>query len=245
VDWPVAVAIVLLAGGASFAQALTGFGFSLLIVPPLALVIGPKDAVVVANVLSTTVNIVMLTRIHGGVAWGVSGRLLVGALIGMPMGLLVLIYFSPTALQLLIAVTVITFTAALARGLQVRRTGLLGDVGVGIVSGVFNTSTSMSGPPVVLYLQGQGMAPDRFRSTVTAYFFASSGISIPLLALAGRYDHDVTNASLVGLPALLVGIIAGNWVFRRIHSSRFRTLVFGTLIVSAVIAIAAAILKAV
>lgn len=237
------ILIALLAGGASFAQALTGFGFSLLIVPPLALVVGPKDAVVVSNMLSTAVNIVMLTRIHHDVDWGMASRLLAGAIVGMPLGVVVLVAFAPGALQLLIAVSVIVFTAALVRGFTVRYTGRAGDVGVGVVSGVFNGATSMSGPPVVLYLQSRGIERSQFRSTVTAYFFASSAISIPLFAIAGRYDHDVSYESLVGLPTVFVGIVAGNWVFRRVHSDRFRMMVFATLLLSAVISIAAVIVR--
>lgn len=237
------ILIALLAGGASFAQALTGFGFSLLIVPPLALVVGPKDAVVVSNMLSTAVNVVMLTRIHHDVDWGMASRLLAGAIVGMPLGVVVLVVFAPAALQLLIAVSVIVFTAALVRGFTLRYTGRVGDTVVGMVSGVFNGATSMSGPPVVLYLQSRGIERNQFRSTVTAYFFASSAISIPLFAIAGRYDHDVSYATVAGLPAVAVGILGGNWVFRRIHSDRFRTMVFATLLLSAAISIAAVVAR--
>ncbi|MEX2080074.1 MAG: sulfite exporter TauE/SafE family protein, partial [Dehalococcoidia bacterium] len=118
-----ALLVALLAGGAAFMQALTGFGFSLLIVPPLALVIGPKEAVVVANVLSGTVNLVMVSRLHAKADWRVAGRLLVGAMAGMPFGLAVLIVISPRGLQVVIAVMVLVFTWMLARGLRLHAPG--------------------------------------------------------------------------------------------------------------------------
>jgi uncharacterized membrane protein YfcA len=237
------ILVALLAGGAALLQALTGFGFSLLIVPPLSLVIGPKDAVVVANVLSASVNVMMLTRVHAGVQWRTAWSLLAAATVGMPLGLLLLIYLDSSTLQLFIAGSVLLFTALLARGLRLHDAGAAGDAAAGFLSGVFNTSTSMSGPPVVVYLQGKGLSPDAFRATLTAYFLASSAIAVGLLALTGRFDSDVGGATAVALPALAVGFVAGNILYRLFNEQRFRTLVLATLAASALLAIVAAVFR--
>ena len=49
-----AVAISLLAFGAAFVGTISGFGFALLIVPPLSFVVGPKEAVVLSNALGVS-----------------------------------------------------------------------------------------------------------------------------------------------------------------------------------------------
>jgi hypothetical protein len=237
------VAILLLAGLAAFAQAVTGFGFSLLIVPPLALVIGPKETVVVANILSTATNVAMLSRVHGHVDWRLGGWLFGGALVGMPVGLAVLIWINAAVLQVLIAITVLASGLLLLRGLRFHAAGRAWDAVTGVISGVLNTSTSMSGPPVVLYLQGREVSPDRFRATLTAYFLASSVVAVGLLAMAGKFTRDVGLEAAVGVPAVGVGIAAGLLVYRRVDAVLFRRLVFALLFASAGIAGLAALVR--
>jgi uncharacterized membrane protein YfcA len=240
VTLPEAVAVFLLAAGASVVQSLTGLGFGLLIVPPLVLVVGPKDAVVVSNVLATILSGALLVRQHPQVEWRTGTALLVAAIAGMPLGLLVLVVISPGALQVLIAVTVILFTLLLARGLRIHAAGLAGDAVAGLISGVLRTSTSMSGPPVVLYLQGTGMSPDRFRATLAWFFVASGVISIGLFGLAGRLDGRVGAEVAVGFPALAAGLAGGSALYRRVDAALFRRVVFGVLLVSAVLALVTA-----
>lgn len=238
-----ALAIFLLAAGAAVVQSLTGLGFGLIIVPPLVLVLGAKDAVVVSNVLSTVLSGAMLLRIHAGVEWRMGIVLLVGAVAGMPLGLAVLILIDPDLLQVLIAGTVILFTILLARGMQIHSAGTLGDALSGILSGVLRMSTSMSGPPVVIYLQGRGLASDRFRATLAAFFVASGCISVVLFLVSGQLTRRVGLELLPGLPALALGLAVGGALYTRINELRFRMLVRTVLIASALLAIAAVLVK--
>lgn len=236
-DLPTAIAVVAIVGLAALTQAIAGFGFGLLVAPLLALLIGPKETVLVSNILSTGLNLVMASRLHADVDWRLGFTLLGGALVGMPLGLAILVWIDPDALKLVIAGSVIVFALLLLRGLEVHNGGRIGDGLVGLVSGVLNTSTSMSGPPVVLYLQGQGASPERFRSTLTAYFFVTSLIAVGLLALGGQFDRDAGIAALIGFPALGAGWLAGDLLYRRVNRSSFRRLVFGILFASAGIAV--------
>jgi uncharacterized membrane protein YfcA len=238
-----ALAVFLLAVGASSAQALSGFGFSLLIVPPLAVVIGPKEAVVLANLLSPAQNALMLTRLHGHVEWRVGSMLLAGALVGMPLGLALLVAVDPTALKAVIAVTVLVSTVLLWRGLRIRSGNRLGDAVAGFFSGVLNTSTSMSGPPVVLYLQGRALPPDAFRGTLTAYFMIISLIAVALFAIGGRIDRVAIEQWAICLPALAFGLFAGSWVYRLLNARQFRGVVMGVLFASGFIALGSIALR--
>ena len=240
-------AVFVLAVFASGTQASTGFGFGLLIVPPLVLVAGPKDAVVISNVLATALSAFMTTQLHGAIQWRTGLVLLAAAACGMPIGLAVLILLDPDVLQVLIAVSVLVAaaalrlgdaTAALARGLHVRKAGLWADVVVGLMSGTLRTSTSMSGPPVVLYLQGQELPPDRFRATLTAFFLATGLIAIASFIIGTRFNEDVILAVLAGLPALAVGWVIGNAIFARLNDRVFRRVVMSVLVASSLVAIA-------
>ena len=53
----------------------------------------------------------------------------------------------------------------LTLGIRLRRPNGSLDVGVGFVSGMFKTSVGVSGPPIVILLQGRGLAKNAFRAT--------------------------------------------------------------------------------
>ena len=233
-----AVLVFVLVAGAAVVQSLTGLGFGLMVVPPLVLVLGAKDAVVVSNVLGTVASILMFSRLHGGVAWRTTTVLLVGSAIGMPFGLALLIVIHPDLLQVVIAVVVILFATLLARGLRLHGGGRLGDLATGAISGVLRMSTSMSGPPVVIYLQGRGMASAPFRATLAAYFAIGGVLGTALLAAGGQLDRESAIASLVGMPALLAGLTGGSLLYRAVDEVLFRRLVLAVLFVSATLSIA-------
>ncbi len=235
--------VIVLAGLAAFTQSLSGFGFSLFIVPPLALVVGPKDAVVLANALGTAVNLAMIARAHAHIEWRLGFTLLAGAAAGMPLGLFVLVVIDPTPLQVVIAVTVLVSTVLVWRGATLHGAGKLGDVAVGVVSGILNTSTSMSGPPVVLYLQGRGVAPESFRATLAAFFCASSLIAVVLFSVGGRFTSDIVLLAFASLPALGIGWVAGNRVYGRLDPAQFRRVVIGVLLASGVLALVTAFVR--
>lgn len=237
VDWPLALTIVLLAAVAAFIQALSGFGFSLFIVPFLALLIGPKDTVLLANLLSTVSGVVQATNLRHHAERRTALILMAGSCIGMPIGLAVLILVNPDGLKLIIAGMVIVFTLLLMRGLALHSAGLLGDLAAGLTSGILNTSTSMSGPPVVLYLQGRGLTPLHFRATIAMFFCVTSFIAVTLLVASGNAKPYVFGAFGLALPAVFAGQAAGNLMFKRVDVVFFRRMVYGILLLSGTVAI--------
>ncbi|MGH2607924.1 MAG: sulfite exporter TauE/SafE family protein [Tepidiformaceae bacterium] len=241
--WTIA-SVCALAAVAAFTQSLSGFGFSLLIVPPLTLILGPRDAVVTANALGMLVNAATLQRLHEQVDWRLGGRLFAAAALGMPAGLLVLVFVPRDALQVLIAVTVLVSTVLIWRGWRIEASGRGADIGVGLVSGVLNTSTSMSGPPVVLYLQGKGFLRGMFRATLTAYFLAIGALALVLFVVSGQFDREVAAITLFAAPALLLGFVIGHTLFHRLDEERFRQVVIGVLILSAALAMVGPLVRA-
>ncbi|MDZ7729191.1 MAG: sulfite exporter TauE/SafE family protein [Dehalococcoidia bacterium] len=233
--------IIAVAGLAAVVQSLTGFGFGLLIVPPLVLILGPRDAVVLSNVLATGLAGLMLLRLYRDVEWRTGSLLLLCSIVGMPAGFVVLVSLDARVLQVLIALSVIVFTIVLVRGVTLgSRPTMAGTAVAGVLAGVLRTSTSMSGPPIVLYLQGAGMASAEFRATLAAFFFASGALAVALFAVEGTLDAGLGLSGIVTIPAVLAGLEAGGRLYRHVSEERFRSLVFAVLIASALAAIAGA-----
>lgn len=226
---------------AGSAQAFSGFGFGLLVVPLLTLLIGPRDAVVASNVLGTLLVAAIVARERAAVDWMRAARLLIFALAGMPVGMVAFLWFPTRWLQVLVAIAVLGGTVAIYRGYKLGRPHFAIDVAAGLLSGILRTSTSISGPPVVLYLQSTGMPPKTFRATTSAFFLGSGIVAVPALLLSGRATEGAVGAIAIGVPALALGWMLGARLFLRAHERVFRMVVVLILAGSSLTALALAI----
>ncbi len=225
---------------AAGAQAFSGFGFGLLIVPLLVLLAGPRDAVVASNVLGTCLVAAMVANERAEVEWARALRLVAFAVVGMPLGMAAFLWLPAQWLQVCIAVAVLAGTAAVARGFRIGSAGLAADAAAGLLSGILRMATSMSGPPVVLYLQSTGMNPRTFRATISAFFLGSGLIAVPILLAAGKAGSGAATAIAGGLPGLLLGWWAGTRLFGLVSERVFRTALFAILAASSLAALALA-----
>jgi uncharacterized membrane protein YfcA len=216
----------------AFVQSATGFGFALLVSPALFAVLDPVEAVTSLLVVSLALNLLVL--FEGGrpehVDWRALAPMLLAALPGLGAGVVALTLLSKEALQVTVGIAVI-----LAAGWQLRqrsaRQAAPRDVppavglGAGFVSGLLTTSISISGPPIVLWLEAHGVRPEEFRASLAASFLALnlSGGAV-LLATKGSGALD---AGVVGvlLAFVVVGYALGTVAFRRLDRQRFFTTV--------------------
>jgi uncharacterized membrane protein YfcA len=236
--WAAVAAIVAAAG---VAQGLSGFGFSLISIPLLALVVPVKAAIVGGAFLGLVQSGLVVARDHRHVDRRSAGVLVLAALAGMPIGLLVITRVREEPLQVVIAVTVLVFSGLLWRRVRLPTDSLPAEVGVGFTSGMLSTSTGMSGPPLVIALQARGVQPSAFRATLATVFVSGSGISLLLFWSRGLVTADAVKVAAAGLPGLLIGILVGELAFRRVDHERFRAIVLVLLVASAVLALVGAL----
>ncbi len=231
------LAVMALAGIASFAQSLSGFGFALLLVPPLAIIVGPKEAVVIATFLNAVSSALTIGSLRSSVDRRLVVRFLVSALLGMPVGYVVLATVPAAALQVGIAATVLVAVLLLWRGATIPWHGRLADSTAGALAGILMTSTSMAGPPLVIYLQDRGLPPRVFRATVNAFFFCASALAAGIFLFGDRVGSDEMTAVLFAAPAVFATWFVGHRLFHRLNPEQFRGTVLVVLVVSAAIAI--------
>jgi uncharacterized membrane protein YfcA len=214
----------------AFVQSTTGFGFALVLSPALFAVMEPVEAVMALMLLGLALSVLILFE-RGRpehVDWRALVPMLLAALPGLAVGVVLLTELSKQALQVAVGVAVIA-----AAGWQLRRRArrlpprLPGGAGVaaGFASGVLTTSISVSGPPVVLWLEARGAHPEEFRASLAATFLALnlSGASL-LLAAEGSGSVDAgAVAPLLGL--VVAGYALGALAFHRLDRERFFTIV--------------------
>jgi uncharacterized membrane protein YfcA len=172
---------------------------------------------------------------------GVAGRMLSGAVIGLPVGLLVFLRADEQVLGALIGVAVLAAVVVIALGLDLRHAGPVLDLAGGAVAGALTMSAGVNGPPLVFVLQARHFDAVRFRATITTVFLVLDVVSVTVFTATGDLDRDVVRAVGAALPALAVGAAAGVAIRRHLDARRFRALVLGLLTVAGTSALGRAI----
>lgn len=221
---------------AALIRITAGFGFALAAVPPLALLLDPVTAVVVAATLAVPLNLWVALRDRAHVDRRAALLLLVCALAGVPFGLWALNVLSEQVLLVLIAATVVLGTVLVWR--RVRIPGGMGAVaGMSALSGAAFASTAIDGPLMVAGLQGSRLAelePRVQRATLAVTFSATSVATLVGFGFGGQLTPQVGGLLVVGAPALLIGTLVGENLFRRLNAELFRRTVLVLLAVSSV-----------
>ena len=232
--------IVLVVAISSFAQSIAGFGFGLLAVPLMTLMVDPHDAVVVATMIGTVSTVVQAVVDRENCEWPTARRLSLAAYVGMPLGLFAFVLVSESAMRLGLGVVVLVATFILARGFVLVRRSRFLEWCMGMASGILSTSTSTNGPPLVFLLQARGMEPHTFRATLNSVFAITNCGAIVLFAGSGQIQMTGVIAAAVALPVLFLSLKIGYSLRPRVRAEQFRSLVFGLLLLSGVSVLASA-----
>ena len=214
---------------AAFAQIIVGFGFGLLSMPIMTLVVPVSRAVVVSTLLGMMTTAWQTWHLRGDADRPLVTRLSVAAFAGMPLGLWILNVVTDRALRLTLGISILTATALLIAHIDLHHVGRGFDVVTGFVSGVLNTSLSTNGPPLAFNLQARQLPPHRFRATISSVFFLSNIVGLTLFILDGRITRGGLNAAAIAVPAWLGGQLLGWPVRTRLNSDHFRRLVVALL----------------
>src|SRR5580765_4121859 len=152
-------------------SALTGMGFGLVLGPVAFALLEPEAAVLALIVLSIVVNLLVLLgeRRRPRVAWGETAPIVVASVPGAACGVLILRALPKSVLQIVVGVGVIA--AGLVR-VRARRNDIAAATGpgrggarlaLGFALGALTTSTSITGPPLALWLSRRGYEPSVVR----------------------------------------------------------------------------------
>lgn len=235
------ICLVLAVVVAGFVQILVGFGFALLSVPLMALVVSTHDAVVISTFLGLVSSGVQTYKGVHDANWRLVGRITVAALAGIPFGFALFTFLSPDTLRLLLGLGVLAAVVLLYRGIEFVDHGPIVEWTAGFVSGALASSLSTNGPPLVFALQGRRLPIAVFRSTINAVFVISGAVTAFVFAVSGDVDRGVMIGISVALPALVLGVAIGFRYRHRVDEARARQLVLGFLALAGISALVGAL----
>ena len=205
-------------------QGITGFGFALIAVPLLLLVFDARMAIALNLLISFCTQLALSFRVRQGIIKPLLINLFQGSLLGLPLGLYIFLHFDVRTLKIIISILTIGFallllqkniTLACPASQWVERL-------VGSLSGFLTTSVGIPGPPVILFLNTQGLSKDKFRATSSAYFTLLYSVSLALLASFGGLNINAAFTAFILLPFAFLGSHLGIFLFPRIPQKYFR-----------------------
>lgn len=221
---------------ASLVSGLTGFGFALVLAPGLMLMLSPKTTVPIVALLSIFLNTLLFYNNRRFVEPGKVKPLIASGVVGMLAGTLLLIYINVAEVKMFTSVVIVVFALAFLMNLRVN----VGDTGpatiaVGLISGFLGGSTSMSGPPVVLFFSNQGYDKMVFRANLLAYFLVLYTLTLPGYWVGGLLTWDVVTLSALALPGVVAGSLLGARLVHRINDRHFRVVVLLLVLLTGVV----------
>lgn len=220
--WAVTV-LAAMAGG--FATGSGGFGFALVTTPILLWVLPPPLIVLTNLAVTPALRVPLLWADRRHVLRGQAALIGVGGVLGLPLGLALLTRMDAQVLtfsaHLVIIGLSVTYLVGTERLPQLPDPGGLGRVLVGIGSGALNTSISISGPPLVLWLLNQQLSGRPFRATLSVVSLLLNLAGAVLLIRAGTADLAWLVVAAASLPAAALGAAAGHVVLERLPQAVF------------------------
>jgi uncharacterized membrane protein YfcA len=221
---------------AAIVRGYSGFGFSLLAITALSLVLTPAEIVPSIFMLEIAASLHLLPGIWKDIHWRSLGPLIIGCLIATPIGVYALATVPAPPMQIALAVFVVATTILLWWGFGLKRIpGSLGAVGAGAASGLFNGAFGIGGPPAILFYFSTPEAHAVGRASLIAFFLATDSIGLVSLAREGLVTRDAFFRALTFLVPLALGVWLGARSFRKADPAMFRKIVLTLLGVLAVL----------
>jgi len=221
--------------GAGFIQGLTSFGLSMVAIPLLILIMPLQEVVPTIIVLAMLTNALVIVTSRKEIKFRKFGLLIMMGILFMPLGAYSLRYLNPNYLQLCfgILITIFSLLLILKKTFPIKHEKA-GYMVTGSISGFLNGSLSLSGPPIVIFLSMQGTNKDSFRANLSVYFIILNILTTVVFIANGLLNRVVFERILYLAPALVIGVLAGIFVSKKVKDEAFRKVVLVLLLISGV-----------
>ncbi|MBN1660102.1 MAG: sulfite exporter TauE/SafE family protein [Anaerolineae bacterium] len=228
--------IVVIVFLAALLQSLSGFGFAIVVMPLITLLLGMHTAAPTVALIALTAYTVNVVRYRHGIDRGEVLRLAAASAIGVPLGIWVLSNVDEAVVKRFLGAILIAYsTYALWQPAAGRTVPAWWVYPAGFFAGCLGGAYNTPGPPVILYGSLRCLPRDEFRAVLQALFLASGLMVVASHLVAGHVTGTVVRYYVYALPALAAGILAGAIIDRRVDHDMFRRLVTAMILMLGIV----------
>ncbi len=231
-----ALLVVLFIGISSFLEMTIGFGFAIVAMPLMSLVMGPKAAVLYVTVAALLIRPLLMWNTRHDCQVEVLAVMVPGLLLGTIPGGYVLKIVSNAHLKIFLGIMLLAALALMVKKVRLPISNLhLGRFLAGIGCGFLGACTSMSGPPVALWFANEQMEKKPMRGNMIWMFSLANLTALLASFWTGTFKElGVWQNLLYTVPGLVLGYILGVHFLTRINQNLFTRLVQILILLGAV-----------
>jgi uncharacterized membrane protein YfcA len=233
--WATASLIAIGAALAGFVTGLAGFGTALVALAFWLHVVDVRVAGPLVAICAVAAQVTSAGIIWRGMHWPRLWPMLLGGVLGLPLGIALLERVDTAVLKGLVGIVLIGYAAYnLLRGrVHVPHWGGRGaDTAVGAIGGVLGGASGLAGVLPTVWCAMRGWPRDQQRGAYQPYALAILALAIPGHAMSGALDARVGAASIIAIPVSLAGGWLGVACYGHLDERQFRLAVLWLLLVS-------------
>ena len=215
--------ICLIAFFAGFTQGFSGFGSILLSLPLLAIFLPIKIVIPLVALFALSMTTILLVQLWKHLEWKKIYPLLIGALVGIPVGVLFLKKMDNGIIQWTLGIILISYSMyslffkSSRKGIKEGWAYLFGFLG-----GCLGGALGASGPPVIAYTSSQSWGKDKIKASLQGFFLLSGLFIVFFQVINGLTTMTVIHFYGIALPALILGTYTGSLLFGIIREGDYR-----------------------
>lgn len=229
--WETFSIILLIFVVAAMTQGVMGFGFGIVAMTLLPFTLGLKDAITLIAILNAIMMVLSLYWQKGSFQWGEARNLLIGASLGVPIGIYLVHALPERTLIIILGATMLYvgvsffFTQHRKGRPRINRA----EIPIGLFSGMLAAGFNMGGPPVVAYAYSRNWAAEQAKAVLSSIFMVT-GVS--RLFFIGFTSEDLSLilwfAAMLVIPTAMI-LRLGIGLGRRVPHEFLRPIVFAYL----------------
>ena len=221
-------AVIVLAGivlFAAFVNGALGYGFSSLTVPIALLFYSNRILNPAVVLIEVVINFyVLIINLNGvGAVWRRVFPIVIGLLPGIAVGAFVLTSLQPGWIKFGTYTVILPLILIQAAGWRrpIRSTWLSG-LPFGTALGILYSVTTISGPPLAILFNNQGLVKNEFRAGLALVRVVESSATAIVYYQLGLFIAESANILLTFIPSVVIGIPLGAYLIRRLDAETFR-----------------------
>ena len=210
---------------AAFVNGALGYGFSSLTVPVALVFYTNRILNPALVVIEVFINLYVLFINRGSVpaVWKRVYPILFGLLPGIAIGSYLLASLHPSWIKFVTYTVLLPLILVQAAGVRrpIRSERLLG-IPFGTGLGFLYSVTTVSGPPLAILFNNQGLVKREFRAGLGLIRVAESSLTAVVYYQLGLFVGESQSIFLSIIPSVVVGIPLGAYLIRRLDAETFR-----------------------
>lgn len=207
----------------SLLQGMFGFAFVMIALPLLSFFLSMKAAVALSSLFLALIGGILAFQMKGEFFFKEIIPLILGTALGIPVGVFFLMTCDEIVVKFVLGIVLISFSSysLLQKAAPWKLppwTGYLFGFCAGSLGGAFN----ITGPPVVLFLTSQHRSKITIFASLNFFFFITSLMVVFFHLAVGNITKDVGLMFAEFMPAMVIGLLSGKYLFSRISEDKYK-----------------------